>query len=64
MAFIGKHELGTMKELVACPYLSQFKVQTLFPCVPNRISLSSEVNFVGQIKVQTKVGMMHSLLKR
>jgi hypothetical protein len=28
--FIGKHELGTVNELVAYPYLSQFRVQTLF----------------------------------
>jgi hypothetical protein len=26
----GKHELGTMKELVAYPYLGQFRVENLF----------------------------------
>jgi hypothetical protein len=32
MAFIkiiGKHELGIVKELVTCPYLSQFRAQNL-----------------------------------
>ena len=67
MAFIGKHKLGTMKELVVSLYLSQFRVQTLFFWVPNGISkvfcLQTQTLLVMQ-KFKQKVGQAQGSIEK